>query len=379
MVNIVENVLIEANTSFTFNLFSQLKESEENLFFSPYSIFSAFAMVYGGACNQTETQIANVLKFNMDQDILHPAMKDLMMDLLKSRGIELNIANSLWIQTGFNLLHKYTHIINRNYGGSAFDVNFNIQSEACAKINGWVAEQTRNKITNIINENSLNEDTKLFLINAIYFQGFWMSPFKDSLTKDDSFTLISGEKVTVSMMNQKDSYEYLEDENFQAIKLPYEGHRISMIIFLPKKADGIIEFENGLTATILDNYISRFNLEKVKLSLPKFLINTEYRLKNHLTNLGIIDAFNDDADFSGMTEPEKLKISEVIHKTFIEVNEKGTEAAAATAIGMVLLGHSLKVKPPLIFRADHPFVFIILDSNTNCILFIGRVMNPLEG
>ena len=380
MVNVVEDVIIESNTYFAFKLFSQLKTPEENLFFSPFSIFSALAIVYVGARNVTETQLAEVLKFNMDQDILHPTLKKLMTDLLKSRGIELNIANSLWVQTGFDLLHKFTYIINRDYRGSVFNVNFKTASEVCAKINSWVSEQTRNKITEIVNKTSLKEDTKLFLINAIYFRGFWMSPFKDSLTKDDFFTLISGEKVTVSMMNQKDSYEYLEEDNFQAIKLPYEGHRISMIIFLPKKKDGLIEFENTLNSAILDNYLSRFNLEKVILSLPKFLIRTEYKLKNHLVNLGIIEAFNDDADFSGMTEPKKLKISDVIHKTFIEVNEKGTEAAAVTAIEMVFLGSSLqKVKPPLIFHVDHPCLFLIWDSNTKCILFMGRIMNPLKG
>ncbi len=379
MVNIVENLIIEASTNFTFKLFSQLKKPDENLFFSPFSIFSALAMVYAGANSLTETQIADVLKFDMDQDILHPALKKLMMDLLKSRGVELNIANSLWVQTGFELLHKFTYIINRDYGGSVYNVNFKIVSETCAKINGWVSEQTRNKITEIVNKFSLKEDTKLFLINAIYFKGFWMSPFKNSLTKDDFFTLTSGEKVTVSMMSQKNSYEYLEEADFQAIKLPYEGHRISMIIFLPKKTDGIKEFESTLNSAILDNYLSRFNLEKVILSLPKFLIRTEYKLKNHLIKLGIVDAFNDDADFSGMTEPKRLKISEVIHKTFIEVNEKGTEAAAVTVIGMGLLGLSLqKVKPPLIFRVDHPFLFLIWDSNTKCILFMGRIMNPLH-
>jgi len=380
MVNVVEDVIIESSTYFAFKIFSQLKTLEENLFFSPFSIFSALAMVYVGARNVTETQLADILEFNMDQDILHPSLKELMTDLLKNREIELDIANSLWVQTGFDLLHKFLYIIKRDYGGSVFNVNFNIASEACAKINSWVSEQTRNKITEIINKTSLNEDTKLFLINAIYFKGFWMSPFKNSLTKDDFFTLISGEKITVSMMNQKDSYEYLEEENFQAIKLPYEGHRISMIIFLPKKTDGLIEFENNLNSTILDNYIPCFNLEKVKLSLPKFLIRTEFKLKNHLINLGIRDAFNDDADFSGITEPKKLKISEVIHKTFIEVNEKGTEAAAVTAIRMGLLGFSpQKVKPPLIFHVDHPFLFLIWDSNTRCILFMGRIMNPLQG
>jgi len=379
MVNVVEDVIIESSTHFTFKIFSQLKRPEENLFFSPFSIFSALAMVYVGAHNVTKTQLADALEFNMDQDILHPTLKELMTHLLKSRGIELNIANSLWVQTGFDLLHKFTYIINRDYGGSVFNVNFKIASEACAKINGWVSEQTRNKITEIVNKTSLKEDTKLFLINAIYFKGFWMSPFKDSQTKDDFFTLISGKKVIVSMMKQKDSYEYLEEENLQAIKIPYEGHRFSMIIFLPKKTDGLIEFENTLNSTILNNYLSSFDLEKVVLSLPKFLIRTEYKLKKHLINLGIIDAFNDDADFSGITEPKKLKISEVIHKTFIEVNEKGTEAAAVTAIEMGLLGLSFqKVKPPLIFNVDHPFLFLIWDSNTKCILFMGRIMNPLH-
>ncbi len=318
------------------------------------------------------------MKYKMDQDILHPAVKDLTTELLRSREVELNIANSLWVQEGLNILNKFMYVINRSYSDSYFEVNFKRLSEACAKINYWVSERTNKKITEIVNDKSISAETKLILVNAIYFKGIWMSTLKESETKNDEFTLNSGERVSVPMMYQKSSFGYFEENDFQAINMRYLGHNLSMVLFLPKKIDGMMEFEKKLNYLNLEEYLTRFNDEKVELYLPKFIIEEEYSLKKHLISLGMSNAFSDDADFSGITDPKELKISEVIHKTFLEVNEKGTEAAAVTALGMTVLGFSPKVKPPIIFRVDHPFLFLIYDSRSKTILFVGRIMNPLE-
>jgi len=326
------------------------------------------------------------LKFNTDQEALHPLIQQLTDNLSISKDVEINVANALWVQLGYKLLNKYMFIINRSYNGSVYELDFKKGSEACAKINSWVSEQTRDKISDIINESMLREDLRLILINALYFKCRWASVFEERVTKDEDFTLISGEKISVPTMYKKGNYYYLEEEYFRAINISYQAARFNMLVFLPRKMDGIVELEKNLNKIKLEDFFltrslfeKRFLFDKIELYLPKFKIETEYELQEYLKTLGMANAFTNAADFSGITDhPDGLKFDVVIHKTFLEVNETGTEAAAATMMGMRATGPPPPPDQPIEFRVDHPFIFMIYDSTTKSVLFMGRIMNPLK-
>ncbi len=378
-----EGRIVKANNAFSVDLYAQLKEPEKNLFFSPFSIFIAISMVYVGARGLTETQIKETLHISQDQRDFHMEFKKLLRILYSERASELNIANLLCIEKGYELLERFLFIVDDNFKGAIWELDFKSEVETCAKINAWVAEQTKGKIKNIIE--AIEENMGLILVNAIYFKGTWDNPFKEKNTRDEPFTLLSGEEVIVPMMHQTDNFRFIEEESFQVLEMPYKGirvfgviERISMIIFLPKKNVSIEEFENVLTIEQIVNHISslqKLSERKIKITFPQFKIETRYQLSKALYDLGIVDAFSDSSDFSGIAKDPPKRISKFIHKAFVDVNERGTEAAAVTAVTM--LGASLgpKQEPPE-FRADHPFLFLLIDSQTGAILFIGRVMNP---
>ncbi len=378
-----ETRIIKANNAFSVDLYARLKESEKNLFFSPFSIFIAISMVYAGARGLTETQIKETLHISQDQRNFYMEFKKLLGIFYSERTSELNIANLLCIERGYELLETFLYIVDDNFKGAIWELDFKSEVETCAKINSWVAEQTKGKIKNIIE--AIEEKMGLILVNAIYFKGLWDSPFKEKDTKDEPFTLISGKEVDVPMMHQTDKFRFIEEENYQILEMPYKGirisgviERISMVIFLPKKNDSLEELENVLTIEQIVNHLSRLQKlseRNIKITFPQFKIETKYQLSKALYDLGIVEAFRDSSDFSGIAKNPPKRISKFIHKAFVDVNEKGTEAAAVTAIR--LLGASLgpKLEPPE-FRADHPFLFLLIDSQTGAILFIGRVMNP---
>jgi len=379
MSGIVRDMISKSLADFMLDLYSELIEPDKNLFISPYSIFTALAMVYAGAKNLTENEMSKVMHIDMDQDILHPTIKDIMQKLLSYKEIELNVANSLWTQTGYQLLESYLELMDMNYKGSVFREDFASSSAGAAKINSWVAEKTNNKITQVIEERPIDK-VKLILINAIYFKAKWSYPFEEMLTKAKKFILLSGDKIGVLMMQNTAYYAYLDEGAYHALSIPYKGRETLMIIYLPKKIDGILEMEKELKNINITEQATRFASEKVRLSLPKFKIETEYQLKKNLMDLGMKQAFTNDANFSGITDhPDGLEISEVIHKTFIEVEEWGTEAAAVTILTMAPTGPPPgQVEPPIEFRVDHPFIFHIYDSISKSILFTGRVTRPTE-
>ena len=375
--------IIKANNIFSIDLYAKLKEPEKNLFFSPFSIFTAIAMVFTGARGLTENQIKETLHITLDQNRFHSEFKKLLKILYGERGSELHLANLLCIQKGYELLEQFLWVIDDKYSGAIWELDFKDVAESCAKINSWVAEQTRGKIKNIIE--TINENMGLILVNAIYFKGEWNSPFEEKDTKDEPFTLISGEEVLVPMMHQKDKFCFLEEDGFQILEMHYKGIRIfgtleqiSMVIFLPEKKNGLDELENILTFEQIINHLSRLQKlweRKIKVIFPRFKIETRYELSENLSDLGITDAFTNRSDFSGIAKDPPQSISKVIHKAFVDVNERGTEAAAATALTMLGASMGPRQEPPE-FRADHPFLFLLIDSQTRTILFIGRVMNP---
>ncbi|MCK5647223.1 MAG: serpin family protein [Anaerolineales bacterium] len=369
-------VIVGGNTAFAFDLYRKLREDEGNLFFSPHSISTALAMTYAGARGNTESQMAQTLHFSLDQEQLHPAFASLESRLkaVQERGnIKLAVAHSLWPQIDYAFLEGFISLVKENYGVLISPVNYAQTEAARKKINTWVEKKTEDKIKDLIPPGLIDALTTLVLVNAIYFKGNWARQFDPSLTKGATFWMRPAEGIEVPMMTQQQDFRYAESESVQVLELPYVGGDLSMFVVLPRKVDGLAELENALTAENLEKWTSDLWEREVFVALPVFKMSGKIMLGGTLASMGMTDAFGSNADFSGMDGSKSLFISEVIHQAFIDVNEEGTEAAAATAVVM-----ARSIPPPVpTFRADHPFVFLIRDNNTASILFLGRVVNPL--
>jgi len=372
-----ENTVVAGNTAFAFDLYPQL-QAEGNLFFSPYSISSALAMTYAGARENTATQMSQVLHFAPDQTQFHPAFGDLQASInaTQAKGdIALNVANSLWLQNSYPFRESFLELLQRYYQAEPKLVDFITDYEILHEpINAWVEEQTNDKIQELIQPGILNDLTRLVLVNAIYFNGDWAVPFEVSATRNAPFLVTPDETIEVPMMSQTSFFNYMENDTLQMLELPYKGDEVSMIVLLPR--DGLATLENSLEQ--LDDWLGDLQKQKIELHLPRFKMTTQFELSDTLKGMGMLDAFDPDtADLSGMAELPpgvKLVIDKVIHKAFVEVNEIGTEAAAATA---VIVAEITSLGPPIpLFRADHPFLFLIRHNPTGSILFLGRVDNP---
>lgn len=387
-----KQLIVAGNSKFALELYAKLRSKKGNLFFSPYSISTALAMTHAGARGVTESQMAGVLHFPVitkpDTELSSKLIREkqrfasvfgkIIKDLnsrSKKGGYELRVANALWGQEDYGFLGEFLELIKTNYGGRLNEVDFVRAAETARKsINTWVEKKTNNKIKELISKGVLNSMTRLVLTNAIYFKGNWAKQFKEDRTKESPFTLTSGRKVDAAMMNQTGQFNYMETESFQALVLPYVDDELSMIILLPKEFDGLDEFEKTLTAENLSKWLGKLRNRKVIVSIPKFKMTSQFALASVLKSMGMINAFSPNADFSGMNGRRDLFISAVIHKAYVDVNEEGTEAAAATAVTMKLTSVGPTRIP--VFRADHPFLFLIRDNHSGSILFIGRVMNP---
>ncbi|MBN2543393.1 serpin family protein [bacterium] len=369
-------LVVEGNTQFALELYSQLRETDGNLFFSPYSISTALSMTYAGAKGNTALEMEKTLHFTMTQEGTQPSFHSLKSKFEKTpKGgkFQLYIANSIFPQVDHSFLPEYTDLLKKYYGITVTPVNYASAAEGARQlINRWVEDQTRSKIKDLIMEGDLDKNTLLTLVNAIYFKGNWLTRFDPDLTGEKDFIMLSGDKARVPMMMQSGKFKYKELDNAQVLELPYDGEHASMFIVLPREADGIVELENSLTTKNLREWFSGLTLEELVLYLPRFEITWgTIDLKQPLLDLGMIDAFAPgEADFSGMDGTKDLFISLVLHNAFIEVNEEGTEAAAATAVVMT------KGPGPKTFRADHPFIFMIKENTTGSILFLGRLMEP---
>jgi serpin B len=296
--------------------------------------------------------------------------------------IVLNIANGLWAQKDFKFLDSYFRIVRSNYNSELKNVDFTHDSErenARKDINDWVAQKTKDKIKDILSPDALDSFTRLVLVNAIYFYGDWVEPFKKLATEPKDFFLSDGTRVNVPFMNRHGRYNYYEDSNIKAIEMPYMNNKASMVIFLPNEKNGIREFEGSFDYTYYQKIIAAFQFNEIRVSLPKFQATFKIRLGSTLSHMGMPLAFSPSgADFSGMDGKRDLCISEVIHQAFINVDEKGTEAAAATAV--VMKATAMRPSSDLkVFNADHPFIFCIKDNSTGGILFMGKIMNPSLG
>jgi serpin B len=377
--------LVDGNSAFAFDLYQALREGNEgdgNLFYSPHSISLALAMTYAGARGETERQMADVLRFTLSQDRLHPAFNSLDLELARrgegaegkdEDGFRLNIANALWGQDGYEFLPEFLDALAQNYGAGLRLLDFaSAPEESRVTINEWVSDRTEDKIRDLIPEGAIDPLTRLVLTNAIYFNAAWNYPFEESLTEDGSFDLLDGGEVSVPMMMQTESFGYAEGEGYQAVELLYAGRELSMVILLPKAGE-FEAFERSLDADRVDAIVEALAHREVALTMPKFEFDSRFSLSRSLAAMGMQDAFNDAADFSGMTGDRDLFISDVIHQAFVSVDEAGTEAAAATAVIMAELAMP---EEPVEFTVDHPFMFMIRDIETGTILFVGRVVDP---
>ncbi len=369
--------LVRGNNQFALELYAKLREKDGNLFFSPYSISTALGMTYAGARGNTAKQMAATLHFTQSQDTLHTVFGLLIKQINgdgKPRGYELYTANALWLQSDYHFLPGFLKLTRPNYGAELREVDFKGASEATRQtINAWVEKQTKDRIKELLKAGILDEQTRLVLTNAIYFKGNWASQFKKEATRDEPFLVAADKKVNVPMMHQKADCKYFDTAKLQLLEMPYEGKDLSMVVLLPKEADGLADLEKSLTMN-LQNWLVRLHKSDVEVALPKFQATSEFRLDKALIDMGMKDAFDiGTADFSGMTGSRDLYIKAVVHKAFVDVNEEGTEAAAATAV--VENKNSPRVTPS--FRADHPFLFLIRDTRYGSILFLGRVTNPV--
>ena len=379
--------LTEGNTEFAFKLYPKIQKSGKNSFFSPFSISSALAMTYAGARANTQQEMAESLCFNLEHDELHKSFLSLnskLANIQKDGKVKLQIANSLWLQKDMEILQDYLNLTKKYYSSGVNKVDFRNNSSECVNIiNQWIEEKTNNKIQNLLSPGAANSSTKLILCNAIYFKGDWLKAFKESQTIDRKFYPMGGQEIYVQTMKQTSHFNYREFDDFKALDLPYSGDKVSMVVLLPNEKQGLPSLEEKLSGKNIQRWLKDLDSctsSKVIVELPKFKVNFRLSLAKALKSMGMNSAFG-NSDFSGITadaQNGKLSISEVIHQAFIEVDEKGTEAAAATAVTMVL-GCSARapIRKTYEFKADHPFVFLIRDKVTNSILFVGKILKPM--
>ncbi len=379
--NQVDNRLTTASTRFSFKLYDQIvkrRTGSTNTFISPASVMLALAMTYNGANGTTRQAMARALELEgMSLEDVNLAFADLKSALAPADPkVQLKIANSLWARSGFALNPAFVERNKRHYGAEIASLNFE-DPAAAETINSWVNKNTNGKIDKIVGQ--INSGDVLFLINAIYFKGQWQFEFKKENTKPDVFRLAEGERKELPMMSRSDSFFYYKGNDFQSVVLPYGTGQVSMYVFLPDEQKGLDQFEKDLTPENWDSWMKSFQLTPGDLMLPRFKVEWELELNEALKALGMAEAFDrEHADFSQIAKVnsgDKLFISEVKHKSWCEVNEEGTVAAAATSVRATLTSLQ-QPREKFVMKVDRPFFFAIRDNQTGVVLFMGSVINP---
>ena len=378
--------LAQDNAAFALLFYDQIRTEDGNIIFSPFSLSLALSMALAGAESSTEQGMLEALQLSLPEEAIHPAFNALLQAIEKSqeqtqedmdgRNFQLNIANSIWGQADYSFKQPFIDSLAKHYGAGIYTVDYMQNPEgARLAINDWVAEETEQKITDLIPAGAIDPLTRLVLANAIYFNASWLYPFMDNATAEAPFFTLDGSEITVDMMKlYGERLSYLRGENYQAVNLPYLSNDFVMTVLVPDEGD-FAEFEASLDLEDLMDIISGMASARVDLEMPKFDFESDVNANDPLIALGMADAFSPErADFSGITEEEQLMISDVLHKATITVDEEGTEAAAATA---VIIGvTSAMPEDPISLVIDRPFLFLIRHQPTNTILFLGRVVNP---
>jgi serpin B len=374
--------VVSASQAFALDVYATLSRSDGNLFIAPHSLFIALTLNFAGARGHTAEQMAAVLHLPPNNAGLQAAVGAWVAESLRKGGPEgpqLLLANAMWGQKGLIFCDEFLRTIRDHFDGAFLEVDFARDPETARRlINTWVENQTQERIKDLLPPGLLDRLTRLVLTNAVYFKGNWAHPFKKQFTRPYPFKTLSNETLKVLFMFLRGKFKFARGPklpvpgDYLVLELPYAGHELSMVLFLPGRVDGLADFEKLLTADFVTHCLSGLQSTMVEIGLPRFRMNWGLDLKEVLGTIGMSQAFDPlRADFSGITAGERLHIQAVIHKTFVDVNEEGTEAAAVTVVSDGSLGG-----PPK-FLADHPFLFLIRDNRSESILFLGRVCNPL--
>lgn len=374
------NDFVNSSNEFSFEMYEELVDGNDNVFFSPYSITTALGMAYEGAKGKTAEEMEQVLDIPKDYDTRLAMMKELQSTLNKiGTNYNLSTANAYWLREGGSLREGYKNAIENFYLAHGEELDFAGDPVGSVDtVNKWVEGETNDKIKDLLLPDDIDPLTYLILTNAVYFKSDWKYQFDAGATEKMDFHQSGGTDIKADMMHMCDEeIELLHAANSDAqlLRLPYENNEISMYLLLPKEND-IGTIESKLDISYLNNMKKKLEPEYIDMYLPKFNFEEKYKLKKNLINMGMPTAFTGGADFSGISDDaEGLYIDKVIHKSFVEVNEEGTEAAAATAVIMIERGGGPSTAP-VDFKADHPFIFLIEHEETGQILFMGKVENP---
>jgi len=381
-----EASVVDANNQFALDLYGRIsddpKAGDGNIFFSPFSISSALAITYEGARGTTAEEIRSVFHFPENQSVMRSGFSGVIAGInSKANAYTLRTANALWAEQTYPFLTDYISAAEQYYGAKTTNLDFiNKPDDSRVTINTWVEDQTEDRIKDLLQPGTIDPLTRLVITNAIYFKGTWVAQFDEEKTTDADFRTGTGSIVRVPMMQRTDEdarYGYAETDMLQALSMPYEsgdGKELSMMVILPKDDDPAL-VEQSLNTSMLSSLQDSLRTRRVIVYFPKFVMETKYSLPSVLSAMGMPTAFTSGADFSGMDGTRNLYIDDVVHQAFVEVNEEGTEAAAATAVVMQLSAMPME-EPTPVFRADHPFIFLIQENETGNILFMGRVTHP---
>ena len=335
-------------------------------------------MALAGARGKTATEMGTVLHQPSGDASYHAALAALVGQLTKAAntsGDELSMANGLWVQKDYPIQSAFEHVIRDQYGVPLTPLDFAHDANAARmRINSWTSEHTKGKIQDLFGPGSLDARTRLVITSAIYFNGKWTEPFKPSATAPGPFKLPAGGTAQARFMHQTEDFGYAETPSLQILEMKYADQRLAFDVLLPKSPNGLGDLEKSLTAANLTSWLKTLGTDRVEVFLPKFRAESEFQLTGALSKLGMPGAFTASADFSGIDGRRDLAISQIVHKAFVDVSEQGTEAAAATGIRM--MPTAVRPRPTLVFRADHPFIFLIRDTQTGLILFAGRLTKP---
>ncbi|CAG0916411.1 unnamed protein product [Notodromas monacha] len=359
------------------DLFRELRnEDQGNIFFSPFSIQAAFSMVLAGSGGVTHEEMSKVLHvMTKNTGDVHDQFRDLLKTIEDHKDVTLATANKVFVQDGAKIQEEYLSRVKESYLSAVENTDFSDDANR-AKINAWVEDQTKNKIKDLLPPGSLNAMTRIVLVNAIYFKGNWLNQFDPASTRNQPFFQTKEKTIDVPMMSRKGHYRLIDIDalNARILELPYKGESMSMFLLVPREVDGLEALESALTHEMLEKVISTKGARReLTVVLPKFKLESSFTLSKTLSKLGMPSAFNaDEADFSGITGDKSLFVSEGYHKAFLEVNEEGSEAAAATAAVMMLRMMPINIT----VKADRPFCFFIMDNRNNVPLFLGHVIRP---
>ena len=377
-VPVTEDVRAAARSAnaFAFDLYARLRDRDGDLFFAPAGLWGVLATAAAGADGETERQMLAVLHADLPEDRFLAARGALArINGTSGGGSTLSTANRLWAAKDCPPVRPYLKLVEGSDGAEPARIDFARPDQARAVINRWVAKETNGRIADLIPPGTLTRDARLLLTSATYFKADWAAPFEASDTKEEPFRLAGGGTVTARLTRQTRRFRYGEADGLQLVELPYAGGDLAMTVLLPREV-GLAGLEPTLTAEAVERWASGMRDREVILSLPRFATAARFRLAEALGPMGMPLAFSDGADFSGMTSCDAVRLTEVAHAGSVEVNERGTEAAAATALAGGFGGPVRERAPPVEFRADRPFVYLIRDVRTGVVLFLGRFADP---